>query len=115
MDDPFPHERLDVYRRSLEWVTLARQFVQKLPRGDAELRDQLRRASLSVPLNIAEGTGKDGADRGRFHRIARGSVLECAALVDILRIERVIDETETAKAKELLKRLSTMLAVMCRR
>ncbi|RYE77532.1 MAG: four helix bundle protein [Myxococcales bacterium] len=115
MDEPLPHERLDVYRCSIEWTSLSHQFLQRLSRGDSELRDQLRRASLSIPLNIAEGTGKgDVPDRVRFHRIARGSALECAALADVLAIQGVISAEEHARAKELLRRISAMLTAMCR-
>ena len=113
--DELPHERLDVYRCAIEWTALAHQMVRKMPRGEAELRDQLRRASLSVPLNIAEGTGKgDGAERVRFHRIARGSAMECAALVDVLRIQGVLTVEEARDAKDLLRRISAMLTAMCR-
>ncbi|MGE3387240.1 MAG: four helix bundle protein [Bdellovibrionales bacterium] len=49
-----------------------------------EVRDQLKRASLSIVLNLAEGSGKDGKDRVRFFKIAFGSLRETQALLDIL-------------------------------
>ena len=59
------------------------------PRGQADLRDQLQRASTSIPLNVAEASGKTGtADRARFCAIARGSALECAAILDVLLLPR---------------------------
>ena len=49
------------------------------------VRDQLDRASTSIPLNIAEGNGKfTGDDRCRFFDMARGSALESAAALDVL-------------------------------
>jgi len=51
--DMLSFQKLDVYRCSIEFVTLAMEIGGSIPRGHAELRDQLRRAALSVPLNIA--------------------------------------------------------------
>jgi four helix bundle protein len=48
------HENLDVYHRSIEFLTFALRLVGRLPRGEREIRDQLKRAAMSVPLNIAE-------------------------------------------------------------
>ena len=56
--DGFEHERLDVYRASIELVAGADQLADRFPRGRAYLSDQLRRAVASIPLNIAEGAGE---------------------------------------------------------
>ena len=66
-------QRLDVYRCSIELVTLANQVRLELPRGHAELADQLRRSAQSIPLNIAEGAGRvSRADKAKHFTIARG-------------------------------------------
>jgi four helix bundle protein len=72
MDRPLlDFERLDVYRCAIEFLALAVRITARVPRGHADLRDQLRRASTSIPLNIAEASGKTGAaDRARFHSSA---------------------------------------------
>src|SRR5438045_6291970 len=83
----FGFEGLDVYQRSVEFLALAWQLGEALPRGQSGLADQLRRAALSVPLNIAEGTGRIGeADVSRHRAIARGSAMECAAILDVMRV-----------------------------
>lgn len=70
----FDHERLDVYRVSIDFVVCANDFVEGLPRGRAYLANQLQRAATSVPLNIAEGTGEfSGAEKARFYRMAKRS------------------------------------------
>jgi len=56
----FGFEGLDVYRCSIEFLALAWRLAEALPRGQSALGDQLRRAALSVPLNIAEGAGRIG-------------------------------------------------------
>ncbi|MFN0248337.1 MAG: four helix bundle protein [Kofleriaceae bacterium] len=58
----------------------AKALLHRIPKGHADLVDQLRRAAQSIPQNIAEGAGKTGrADKARYYAIARGSAMECAA------------------------------------
>ncbi|HEY8040138.1 MAG TPA: four helix bundle protein [Polyangiaceae bacterium] len=116
MDRPLlDFERLDVYRCAIEFLALAVRVAGQLPRGQADLRDQLRRASTSIPLNIAEASGKTGAaDRARFHAIARGSALECAAILDVLLLYGAATANDVAEGKLLLSRIVAMLTKMCR-
>ena len=51
----FDHEKLDVYVAAIDFVALADDVIEHLPRGRAYLADQLQRAATSVPLNIARG------------------------------------------------------------
>ena len=77
------HENLDVYRVAVEFLALSLEVLDGLPRQRRELRSQLERAAMSIPLNIAEGTGKPSvADRARDYAPARGSALECGAALD---------------------------------
>ena len=48
-------QRLEVYQRSIEFFALAIEIIAELPKGQADIADQLRRAAQSQPLNIAEG------------------------------------------------------------
>ena len=106
----FAHESLDVYRVSLEFVAWAFRLCAALPPGERHTRDQIHRASQSLPLNIAEGNGKPpGADRRRFQSIALGSTLECAAILDVLHARGAIDEATVVCGKELLNRVTAML------
>ena len=108
-------QRLDVYRCAIELVAFVATTPQRAPRGFAPLVDPLRRAALSVPLNIAEGAGRGSdADAARHYAIARGSAMECAAVVDSLRALSALDAAEHAKALELLVRIVAMLTRMCR-
>src|SRR6476620_6464740 len=79
-------QKLDVYRCAIEFVAVAAQVAPQIPRGHAELRDELRRAALSVPLNIAEAAGRSSeADAARRYAIARRSAMECAAVLNVVR------------------------------
>jgi len=73
-------------------------------------KEQLLRASQAVPLNIAEGNGKatDG-DRRRYFEIARGSVLECGAIQEVLEVCGGLSQAENSEAKKLLDRIVAML------
>lgn len=109
------YERLDAYQCALQFAALSFKILEHLPRGHSELSSQLRRATISVPLNIAEGAGKTtDRDRRRFHAIARGSAMECAAVIDVLRIQGLVDLDTAAEAKALSVRLVSMLSRMSR-
>ncbi|WP_153556353.1 four helix bundle protein [Roseimaritima sediminicola] len=86
MTEPiFGHDRLDVYRLSIEYVSAAFDVSESLSGLHRHPRDQWLRAAQSIPLNIAEGNGKRSLkDRARFFDIARGSAFECAAIQDVL-------------------------------
>jgi four helix bundle protein len=113
--DPAPRldaERLDVYRVALEFQVQATAFAL---RCDAVLRDQLRRASLSIVLNVAEGAGqRSRAQKRQHYNIARGSAMECAAIVDVIRIRGVADRIECLQARSLLVRIVQMLTKLDR-
>ena len=104
------HENLDVYRAAIEFLVLATSLLERFPRGHGPMADQLRRAALSIPLNIAEGYGKRGRDdRARFYDIARGSAHECGAILDASSILQLIDEPTYGRGKTLLHRIVAML------
>jgi four helix bundle protein len=113
-DGMLSHERLDVYQRSIEFLAAALLIAEKLPRGQAPLADQFRRAAMSIPLNIAEGSGRapGSADRARFRGIARGSAMECGAILDVVRLLDVAPDAHSAQAKSLLTRIVEMLSKM---
>jgi four helix bundle protein len=111
----FGFEKLDAYQRSVEFVATAAGIISELPSGYSPLADQLRRAALSVPVNIAEGVGRTSdADRRRHYAIARGSAMECAAILDACRVLQVAGPVTLATARSLLLRIVQMLSKMCR-
>lgn len=109
------HENLDVYQRSIEFLAVSSKIIERIPQGNSVLVDQLRRAALSIPLNIAEGTGKTSVvDKRRFYGIARGSAMECGAVLDACRVLRLAEGELIAEGKSLLVRIVSMLTKMCR-
>ena len=111
----FDHEKLDVYREAIAFCAWTRDLLNSIF-AKAAAKDQLDRASTSIPLNIAEGNGKFSTkDRARFLEIARGSALECAAALDVLVARKLAELDQVENAKENLARIVQMLMGMLRR
>ena len=115
MTPHFDHEKLDVYQQSIAFCGWAGDIVATISVKTAA-KDQLDRASTSIPLNIAEGNGKFSAnDRARFLEIARGSALECAACLDVLVKRKLINADEVGSAKVQLAGIVRMLIGLLKR
>lgn len=109
----FDHEKLDVYRVAMEFAILIDEIVEKFPKGNSHLADQLHRASTSVLLNIAEGAGEYAEnEKARFYRMARRSGTESAAILELGKCLKMIDESRYGKSRELLIRIISMLTKM---
>jgi four helix bundle protein len=112
----FDHERLDVYRLSIDYVAFSYRIAKSLSGANRPARDQWLRAAQSIPLNIAEGNGKQSLrDKNRFFEIAGGSALECASIHDVLRVCDAIDEESNLRGKSDLKRIVSMLTRLIQR
>ena len=110
------HEKLNVYQVAIEFVLLADEVIEHLPRGRAYLSDQLQRAALSIPLNIAEGAGEYSIDeKARFYRMAKRSATECAGVLDVCQRLRLVEEGRYTKGRELLIRIVSMLVKMAQK
>jgi four helix bundle protein len=109
MKSYFDHEKLDAYQESIAFCGWVGEFLSGIS-AKAAAKDQLDRASTSVPLNIAEGNGEFSArDRSRFLEMARGSALECAACLDVLLVRRLATQQQVEPQKENLARIVQML------
>ena len=105
----FDHEKLKVYQAAIQFVAWSTELAAQI-RSKAAVKDQLDRASTSIPLNIAEENGKFAIkDRCRFLDFARGSALECAACLNVLVVKRLSDETAARPGKEQLSKIVSML------
>src|SRR6516164_9452206 len=111
----FDHEKLEVYREAIAFAGWLSAILEGALRvGD--VKDQLDRASTSMPLNIAEGNGKyTPKDRCRFFDTAHGSALECAAGLDILVAKAKLTPDQIRPGKERLQRIVRMLMGLIKR
>ena len=106
-------KRLKVYQFAIEFLDLAMDIVEQLPRGYAGRADQLNRATESVVRNIAEGAGRFyEADSSRHYKIARGEAMECAASLDILKLRKLVAPKRYERANKLLESVVAMWTKM---
>ena len=83
----FDFERLDVYKRAVQFIQNVYEATEKFPNDELYgLTAQLRRAAVSIATNIAEGSGRHHKkDHQQFLRMARSSCYECVALLEVSR------------------------------
>jgi four helix bundle protein len=100
-------DHFDAYRVSLEFQRLVANILSS---AHGELRSQLDRAALSITLNIAEGSGRRaGASRRHFYSIARGSALECVAILDVMVGRAQLTLNDLRRGRASLVRIVQML------
>ena len=108
------HKKLDIYKVSIKFVHACYELSKTLP-GDERFNmvSQIRRAALSIQLNIAEGASrKSDVERKRFYEIARGSLIEIDAALDIAVELKYIIKEEQGKLGDLMIRCFQMLTKM---
>ena len=82
----FNFEKLDVWQKSVIFAGLIYQFTRTFPEEERfGLTNQLRRASVSIASNIAEGSARSNADFARFIGFSAGSLAEVVAQATIAR------------------------------
>ncbi|MBN2727942.1 MAG: four helix bundle protein [Bacteroidales bacterium] len=109
----FDFEKLDVYQKAKAFYSKTKLFLKE-SKIDSISRDQLQRASFSIVLNIAEGTGRfTPADKSHFYVTARSSLFECIAALDTLHDENLIADQKFnefySDAEDLSKILFAMI------
>lgn len=105
---------LNVYIKSKELVKQIYELLKKFPREEQfALSDQLRRAVISIPSNIAEGSGRNSQkDQAHFYNIAYGSLMEVFSLLDIACDLGYISQVEFNQLELLINEEAKMLSVL---
>ena len=108
----FDFQKLEVYKKAKKFHLTCKDVILTRPL-DNYVKDQLGRASFSVPLNIAEGSGKfSKADRRNYFTTSRASAMECVAIADILAETGVLNKNEFEDIILQADELSRMLYAM---
>ncbi len=113
------YQDLRVWQKSIELVKEIYKLTEKLPnRENYVLSDQMRRAAISIPSNIAEGSGRSSrSEYKRFVEIARGSQYELQTQLYICNELKFLTESDTEKANELIvetgKMLNNLIKKLC--
>ncbi|OYW20264.1 MAG: four helix bundle protein, partial [Sphingobacteriales bacterium 12-47-4] len=111
------HTKLDIFHCSKDLIKLCYEQTRKFPVEEKYcLAQQIRRAALSVHLNIAEGCSrKSVAERRRFFEIARGSIVEVDTALDIAVTLCYISKEELENTGDCLTRSFSMISKMMQR
>lgn len=112
----FEFQNWDVYRKAIQMVSRCRDLAQtNKPIGIHNFGDQLTRAALSIPLNIAEGISRFGSkEKLNYLRIAKGSLFECVACIDVLAQIKAIDIKQYQSLNQELSLIGRMLSGLIR-
>ena len=105
----FDFQKLEVYQKSKKLCVEVTSILSERS-FDKVTNDQLRRASFSIMLNIAEGSSRfSNKDRKNFFVVARGSTFECAAILEYLHEVSEIDKDTFVIYLNNLEEISKML------
>ena len=93
------------YQLAIEAAGAVGRCMGPIGKRDRDLEKQMRRATQSIALNLAEGARRRGQDRFHLFRIAAGSAAEVLAALDLAVAWGYLPEAEADPARELLDRL----------
>ena len=108
----FQFERLEVWQKSKQLVMNTYRMLEKFPKYEQyALCDQLRRAVISIPSNIAEGNGRTSVkEQIHFLEIAFGSLMEVYCQLNIASELGYISVEELKKIKDNILEISKMIS-----
>ena len=108
MERYFPHEQLDVYGVALRFAALVDGMLATWASSWA-VHGQLDRAVESVVINLAKAARLRATDAGVYSiECSLGSVLECAACMDVASCRGLVDATRMNSAKDILRQIARM-------
>ena len=111
----FDFEKLDVYQVIKANNSKILKFIFAHPTMDLYIKDQWKRANLSIILNLAEGTGRmTNSDKKHFLTISRGAVFESVAILETVKELALIEEDLFKEFYDSYEQISKMLLGMIR-
>lgn len=113
----YSYKQLDVYKESKILVKMVYKLLKNFPKEEQyALCDQLRRAVISVPSNLAEGTGRTSRkDQAHFLEMAYGSLMEVDCQIDIAHDLGYISSADESQVNTQVSRIAAMLSGMRRK
>ena len=111
----FDFEKLEVYQIAKTLVIDTLKFLYSNSSLDPYIKDQWKKASMDILLNLSEGTGRmTAADKKHFITVARSSVFECVAILEVVSQLGHIPLAEAQGYYERYEKVSKMLLGMIR-
>lgn len=109
MDKKFNFENLNVFQEALLFVELVYSITKKWPKEELfGLTNQLRRASVSISLNIEEGSSRTKKDFRHFLDLSRGSCYESASILLIAKKLEYVTSEQYGSCYESLNKIARM-------
>jgi len=109
-EEKFDFENLEVYQKALEYIDFVYEMTRNFQKAEIlSLTDQFKRASISICLNIAEGSGGSKVEFNRFLKIARRSIRECVAITEVSCRQKFIGDKVKQQSRSLCSELSRMI------
>lgn len=117
MEKKYEYKNLDAYKESKALVILVYALIKKFPREEQyALCDQLRRSVISVPSNIAEGSGRTSAkDQAHFFEMAFGSLMEVNCQIDIAHDLGYITKDDVENVEKHVRPIAALLSGLRRK
>ena len=108
------YRELIVWQKAMELATEVYDLVKLLPREETyALGDQMRRAAVSIPSNIAEGYGRSSKkDYANFLTMARGSAYEVETQILLCNRINLLSTSQVAPALQILTEITRMVNAM---
>ena len=103
---------LKIYPVVLELIAMLRSSMDMLDRRDPDLARQMRRASSSVALNIAEGMYSRGKNRTARYHTALGSMRETQSCLEVAIAFGYIDSIDPAVHARLHQVIGTLVRLV---
>ena len=117
MEKKYEYKNLDTYKESKALVMLVYALLKKFPREEQyALCDQLRRAVISIPSNIAEGSGRTSSkDQAHFFEMAFGSLMEVNCQIDISHDLGYVTNEDVEKVEKHVRAIAALLSGLRRK
>ena len=111
----FDFEKLEVYQKARAQNVIILKLIFRSGRFDRYFRDQWKRATLSITLNIAEATGRIAKrEKKYFYTVARASAFECVAILDAAKDIGLVDSGLAEELYNNYEQISKMLLALIR-
>lgn len=112
----FPHHHLKAYQRAVKFHRFVVSLRRSLRAGLGDLYDQLKRASTSACLNLAEGASAwEPGNKRRYFRASLASMGESAAALELIAIELVLEGEAFEEAMESLSEARDLTSGLLRK
>ncbi len=112
MSEVFSYRNLRVYQQAKDFAIYVYRLLKQFPKEEQyALCDQLRRAVISIPSNIAEGMGRSSVkEQVHFIEIAFGSLCEVMCQLELSYELNIIDKNQLSESEVQVKAIAQMLS-----